>query len=79
MMKKFQMTIKTLSKERDKYKAKNSEQIKIIESEREKEITDLKNHYDQMLKNMTKDKDDRISRLFVENRSLKERISHYEM
>ena len=36
MMKKFEMTIKTLSKERDKYKSKNSEEMKILNTEREK-------------------------------------------
>ena len=45
MMKKFQMTIKTLSKERDKYKAKNSEEIKILNNEREKQLNDVKNQY----------------------------------
>lgn len=79
MMRKFETTVKTLGRERDKYKEKSSNDFKSLADQHEEDIKALKDEYEQKMKKMIKEKDDKISRLVVENRSLKDRTANLEL
>ena len=42
-------------------------------------MNELKNYYEQLMNNIKKDKEDKMGRLVIENRSLKEKMYHYEI